>query len=150
MARPTFRHRGLFWLHAPKSWSGTFPILKLFQGTPENLGEMVSHTFYVHEQRNKVKKVFEVSFKIAVSLMLHGHNSFNEVFKKTNCCELLLRNVVNCISTCMASQNNSVLEVCQTQYFWILPVWPHETNKASVTLTMQEGEGVWVGVYDSE
>ena len=93
MARPTFRHRGLFWLHAPKSWSGTFPILKLFQGTPENLGEMVSHTFYVHEQRNKVKKVFEVSFKItveAVSLMLHGQNSFNEVFKKkqtaVNCC----------------------------------------------------------------
>ena len=70
-----------------------------------------------------VEEVFDniyVSFKImvkAVSLMLHGHSkSFNGVLEK-NCRELLLRNVVNCSSTCMASWNNSVLEVCQTQYF---------------------------------
>jgi len=77
----------------------------------------------VQEQRNKVEEVFDdiyVSFEIrveAVSLILHGHsNSFNGAFGK-NCRKLLLRNVVNYGSTCMASWNNSVLEVCQTQYF---------------------------------
>ena len=77
----------------------------------------------MQEQRNKVEEVFDdiyVSFKIrveVVSLILHGHsNSFNGVFGK-NCRKLLLRNVVNCGSTCMALWKNSVLEVCQTQYF---------------------------------
>jgi len=73
----------------------------------------------MQEQRNKVEEVFDdiyVSRVEAVSLILHGYNSFNGVFEK-NCCELLLRNVVNWGSTCMASWNNSVPEVCQTQYF---------------------------------
>ena len=45
-----------------------------------------------------------------MSLIFHGHNnSFNLDFKGVfgkNCCKLLLRNVVNCGSTCMASQDN--------------------------------------------
>jgi len=64
----------------------------------------------VQEQRNKVEEVFDdiyVSFKIrveVVSLILHGHdNCFNGVFGK-NCRELLLKNMVNCGSTYMASE----------------------------------------------
>ena len=48
---------------------------------------------------------FEFRFE-TVSLILHRHNnSFFGVFQK-NCCELLLRNTVNCGSACMASWNN--------------------------------------------
>jgi len=123
MARLTFRRRGLFWSYAPKSWSGTFPISKLFQGSPENLGKTNAHFSMCKNTGTRLKKFFDdiyVSFEIrveAVSLILHRHNnSFNGTCQK-NCRKLLLRNVVNCGSTCMASRNNSVPEVYHTQYF---------------------------------
>ena len=111
---------------------------KLFQSSPENLGKMVKRTFLrarTEEQcwRSFWQHLSYVSFEIrveAMSLILYftGITTFLMEHFQKNCHKLLLRNMVNCGSTCMASWNNSVPEVCQTQYFWIFPVWPCDTT----------------------
>ena len=53
MARPTFRCRAYFGRKHLKSRSGTFPISKLFQGSPVNLEKMVNAHFAMHKNRGQ-------------------------------------------------------------------------------------------------
>ena len=92
---------------------------------------MVNAQVYTRKNRGIRMKSFGntyIPFKFRfemVSLMLHGqNNSFNGVFQKS-CHKLLLRNMIICDTTCMASWNNFGTGSVPDS---ILLVWPYETT----------------------